>query len=284
MKKLINSISDCLIRASSVMRNDQVNRYKELIKGETSAPAKKMLLKIIENSQIAKKKKFPLCDDTGIPHVILEVGNKTVVSKELIEIIKLGICKGLRKLPGRPMAVKGDSIIDLISQRKGMYKDPGALLPAPMVIDSYQENKIKLTIIMLGGGPEIRSKTFRVFHRHMIDNIFDEIIKWIFDYITKLGCTPCVPTIGIGRTHFEATTRMLFAMRDGTFCKQNKWEKLITDKINNSEVGPLGIGGRATALGTFINVAPQRASGVRIVSMRLGCCFDPRKDTIFIDY
>ena len=47
MKKLINSISDCLIRASSVMRNDQVNRYKELIKGETSAPAKKMLLKII---------------------------------------------------------------------------------------------------------------------------------------------------------------------------------------------------------------------------------------------
>lgn len=284
MKKLINNISNCLIRASSVMRKDQINRYEELIKRETSKEAKEILNKIVENSQIAKKKKFPLCDDTGIPHVILEVGDEAIVNKELIEIIKLGICKGLRELPGRPMAVKGSNIIDLLTQRKGIYQDPGALLPASIVISSYKGKKIKFTIIMLGGGPEIRSKTFRIFHRHMSDHIFDEIIKWMFDVIPKLGCTPCVPAIGIGRTHFEATSLMLFAMKEGSFEKQSRWEQMITNTINKTGIGPLGVGGASTALATFLKVGPQRASGVRIACMRLGCCFDPRKDTIIIDY
>jgi len=68
-------------------------------------------------------------------------------------------------------------------------------------------------------------------------------------------------------------------MKDGDLLEQSDLEQYITDEVNKSNVGPLGVGGSTTALGTFIKVGPQRASGVRVVSLRVGCCFDPRKAT-----
>lgn len=85
-----------------------------------------------------------------------------------------------------------------------------------------------------------------------------------------------MPAIGIGRSHFEASTMMLEAMVHGNFAVQSDIEREITDRINQSNVGPLGLQGKTTALATFLKVGPQRASGVRIVCLRLGCCVEPR--------
>ena len=73
---------------------------------------------------------------------------------------------------------------------------------------------------------------------------------------------------------------MLEAMKEGNLNRQSTWEKRVTEAINATKVGPLGLGGGTTALGTFIKIGPLRASGVRIVSMRPGCCFEPRKATV----
>lgn len=67
------------------------------------------------------------------------------------------------------------------------------------------------------------------------------------------------------------------AMAKGNFLVQSDIEKRITDAVNESGCGALGLGGKTTVLGTFVKVGPQRASGIRVVSMRLGCCFDPRR-------
>jgi fumarate hydratase subunit alpha len=98
--------------------------------------------------------------------------------------------------------------------------------------------------------------------------------------ITMLGCTPCIPAIGIGRTHFEASSLMLKAMAYGNLNIQSELEKSLTGTLNNTNIGALGIGGSVTALGSFIEVGPQRASGVRIVSMRPCCCVEPRRASI----
>ncbi|MGZ7069889.1 MAG: fumarate hydratase, partial [Methanobacterium sp.] len=95
-----------------------------------------------------------------------------------------------------------------------------------------------------------------------------------------LGCTPCIPAIGIGRTHFEASSLMLKAMAYGDLNKQSSVEEEITDYLNDSKIGTMGIRGTVTALGSFINVGPQRASGVRILSMRPCCCIEPRRSSI----
>ena len=57
-------------------------------------------------------------------------------------------------------------------------------------------------------------------------------------------------------------------------------ENYITEHVNESGVGPLGLGGKTTVLRTFMKVGPQRASGVRVVAMRPACCFEPRKASV----
>ncbi|HSO25416.1 MAG TPA: fumarate hydratase, partial [Methanobacteriaceae archaeon] len=110
----------------------------------------------------------------------------------------------------------------------------------------------------------------------------EEVVTWFKSEVPMLGCTPCIPAVGIGRTHFEATSLMIKAMAYGDLNKQSELEKYITSTINKEMVGPLSLGGNSTALGSFVNIGPQRASGVRIVSMRPCCCVEPRRALIEI--
>ncbi len=221
----------------------------------------------------------PLCDDTGIPHLILEVGPQTAVTGKTLDCIREGIKQGLRKLPGRPMAIKGDDY-RRINQSLGMYEDPGALEAAPLLIRNIKDNVFRLHILMFGGGPAIRGKTYRVFHKHSVQTVLDEIVSWATDSTTLLGCTPCTLAIGVGRSQYEAASMMMQALVDGTYDEQNNMEKEITDRVNKAGKGPLGLGGSTTVLATFMKVGPQRASGVRVVSLRPCCCFEPRLATV----
>ena len=69
---------------------------------------------------------------------------------------------------------------------------------------------------------------------------------------------------------------MMQSMVDANFAYQSDIEKEITERINRSDIGPLGLGGKTTVLATFLKVGPQRASGVRIVSIRPCCMIEPR--------
>lgn len=69
---------------------------------------------------------------------------------------------------------------------------------------------------------------------------------------------------------------MLQALVDGRYDEQTEMEQEITKRVNEANVGALGLGGDTTVLATFMKVGPQRASGVRIVCMRPCCCFEPR--------
>jgi len=270
-----SKVRDTLIQAASTFREDQKQAYQRAIEKEENPKAQWVLENILANANVAEQNRTPLCDDTGIPHVFLEVGGEQSVSGKLIRSIQQGVVEGLRSLPGRPMAVKGDDT-QRLEQAIGLDEDPGALALAPINIRVVEDDIIRLSVLMQGGGPEIRGKTYRVFHQHKLSVIIDEVLKWAVEGAAKLGCTPCVPAIGIGRTHFEAASLMIEAMVHGNFGVQSAIEREITDRINQSNVGPLGLKGRTTALATFLRVGPQRASGVRIVCLRMGCCFEPR--------
>ena len=88
--------------------------------------------------------------------------------------------------------------------------------------------------------------------------------------------------IGIGRSQFEASSLMIEAMAKGDFGLQSVFEKRITDKMNEAEVGPLGLGGKHSVLATFAKIGPQRASGVKIVAIRPCCCFEPRRASVVL--
>ncbi|MBP5796683.1 MAG: fumarate hydratase [Bacteroidales bacterium] len=279
MISIQDKVAACLVRAGSTFREDQKEAYRRAIADEGNEHACWVMRQVLDNALVAEERRSPLCDDTGIPHLFLEVGKNRIVTGELLEQIKEGVAMGLRQLPGRPMAIKGDDDAR-IDQSGGLNEDSGALAPSPILIKAVDEEVIRLTILMLGGGPAIRGITQRVFHKHSVDVVVDEIVSRAIPAVSQLGCSPCTLAVGIGRSQFEATSLMMEAMVYGDFNKQTAFEKRITEKVNESNTGPLGLGGKHSVLATFAKVGPQRASGVRIVALRPCCCFEPRRASV----
>lgn len=276
---IVALVRDALVSAGSTFREDKKQAYKRAIEKETNEKAKWVLETILENASAAQSNHSPLCDDSGIPHLVLEVGENKAVTGKMLDDIKEGVREGLRALPGRPMGIKGNDS-ERIDQSGGLDMDSAGVEHAPILIRRCEEDVVRLHILMFGGGPAIRGKTYRVFHKHDTNVVLDEIVNWAKEGVSQLGCTPCTLAVGVGRSHFEATAMMLQAQVDGNYNIQSEMEEEITRRVNQSNSGPLGLGGKTSVLATFMKVGPQRASGVRIVCVRPNCCFEPRIATV----
>lgn len=274
-ENIVKKVSETLVTAGSTFSDDKVRAYERAIEKEKNPQSRWVLEQILENARVAKINRGPLCDDTGIPHLYLEVGKNQMISGEMLEAIHEGVAKGLRTLPGRPMAIKGNDV-ERLDQSGGLDEDSGALAAAPIQIRNTDEEGIRLYVLMEGGGPAIRGKDYRVFHKHSIDVVVEEIVSWAKEAVAQLGCSPCTLAIGIGRSHYEAAAMMMEAQVHGNYDVQSELEQRITDEVNVARIGALGLGGDVSVIGTFLKVGPQRASGVRIVCLRPCCCFEPR--------
>lgn len=287
--EIIEDISNSIIDASTTLTDDKLVALENTIEIEDNENARWALSQILENYKVAQKTRFPLCDDTGIPHVIIEVGCEREITGELINQIHEGIALGLNNLPARPMAVKGNEI-QRIEQSIGLYEKPGMLRPASILIDCADDEStykreispdtLNLHFILEGGGPEIRAKTYRVYHKRSFKNVIDTAIDWLSDSLNLLGCTPSIPSIGIGRTHYEANALLLKSVAYGNLANQSDTERYVNSRLNDTGIGPLGFGGKTTVLGSYVNVGNQRASGVRIVAVRPSCFVEPRVATL----
>ena len=277
--EVVAKVADTLVRAGSTFREDKKEAYRRAIASEELTRAKWNLETILENAEVAQCNRSPLCDDTGIPHVFVEVGPNKCVTGALLTAIQDGVREGLRQLPGRPMAILGDDE-GRIDMSGGISPNSDDLDAAPILIKEVEEDVLRVHVLMLGGGPAIRGITHRIFHKHDVQVVLDEIVTRAKDATKLLGCTPTALAIGVGRSQFEATALMMEAMVKGDFGVQSDLEKEITARVNDCEVGPLGLRGRTSVLATFLKVGPQRASGVRIVAIRPCCGVEPRRATV----
>lgn len=282
---LSSKIEKGLIKASTSYPKDRISAFKRSLNQETNENARWALELMLKNAKIANKQKLPLCDDTGIPHVFIELGKNTSLSSNLLESIKIGIARGLKNLPGRPMAVRGNDI-ERLGQSKGLYdQSENVVTPSFSIENSNDEDlsdNIKIHLLLLGGGPEIRAKTYRVFHKRDYKEVLNVAVERFENTLKLLGCTPSIPAIGIGRTHFEANSLVMKAMIYGNLNYQSEIEDYIMNKLNKTNIGPMGLGGKTTVLGSFVKIGPQRASGVRILATRPCCFVEPRSVSISI--
>ena len=275
VQEMAKKVADTLVLAGSTFSEDKKEAYRHAIAAEDNPQAKWVLETILQNAEAAEGQKSPLCDDSGIPHLVLDVGVEAMLNGEMLEAIQQGVVDGLRRLPGRPMGIMGDDA-QRLDQSGGLSSDSADVLPAPFLLRNVQGSGIKLHVLMFGGGPAIRAKTLRVFHKHNVQVVLDEIVTWAKEAVAQLGCSPCTLGVGIGRSHFEASSLMLQALVEGNYARQSEMEAQITSRVNEADIGPLGLHGRHSVLATFLKVGPQRASGVRIVCLRPCCCFEPR--------
>lgn len=276
---IVAKVAETLVSAGSTFREDKKDAYRRAIAAEQNPQAKWVLETVLENAEAAEKNRSPLCDDSGIPHLVLEVGEDRAVTGKLLDAIREGVATGLRQLPGRPMGIMGDDS-HRIDQSGGLNPDSAGVEPSPILLRRCEDNVLRLHILMFGGGPAIRGKTYRVFHKHNTQVVLDEIVSWAKQSVSELGCSPCTLAVGVGRSHFDAASLMLQAQVDGNYNVQSEMEQEITRRVNEADIGPLGLHGNTSVLATFMKVGPQRASGVRIVSLRPTCCFEPRIATV----
>ena len=278
-EEIVDKVADAVVRASTSYTPDQLRAYKSCLAKESNPNACWVLEGLIENAHKAQEVKLPLCDDTGIPHVVIELGAEAQMPTGFLPAVEQGVAAGLMRLPGRPMGVIGNDV-ERITQSAGLSPRSDGVLMAPIQLKNVPGSNIKLTVLMMGGGPELRGKTLRVFHKHSFDIVLDEMVEWAKDAVAKLGCQPAVLAFGIGRTNLEAASLALDAMKDGNFDVQSEIEKEITTRVNATGIGPLSLGGETSVLATFLKVGPQRASGFRVISLRTGCCVDPRRASV----
>lgn len=278
LEQVINDVAATVVKASSHWREDQVACWKCAADREEQPIAKWSMETFLRNAEAADAHHSALCDDTGTPHPFLEIGDEAVLPAGFLQAMEAGIRKGLNDTPTRPMGVRGNDW-ERISQCRGLYDEPGMLMPAPTQIRRIPGSQIRLTVLMLGGGPEIRSKTQPIFHMHSLDHVVEEMIQWAIPQVKALGCQPCTLSFGLGRTACEASSLSLEAMKEGRYDVQNEVERRITDAVNAANIGPIGLGGKTSVLATFIKVGNMRASGFRVVSMRPNCCMEIRKAT-----
>jgi fumarate hydratase subunit alpha len=253
-EKIVSEVEKLCITASTVLPQDVAAALEKAAKKESSNSAKKILNQLIENAKIAKEKQIPICQDTGLAVIFLQIGSQAVIEpaeKTVIDAINAGIASGYEK---------GFLRKSVVAQPLNNRKNTGTNTPAIIHTEIIGGDKIKITLLAKGGGCENKSQ-FKMF---LPTDSAEKISDWIVKTVADAGADACPPfVIGVGLGgDFEqccllskkALTRNLDSQNTDTFYAQ--MEKQLLQKINSLGIGPSGLGGDTTALAVSIETAP----------------------------
>jgi len=223
---------------------------KKFEKLEESPLGKEILNQIIKNADIAANKQMPLCQDTGLSVIFAEIGQEVHVKGNFNEAIQEGIRQGytdgyLRK----------SIVVDPLNR-----KNTGDNTTAAITTTVVPGDKIKLTILPKGGGSENMSRIKMLKPSDGEQGVKDFVVETI----KIAGGNPCPPLIvgvGIGGSFDRVAQLAKHALLRDIGSKHPdpfyaRMEDELLEKINNTGVGPQGLGGRTTALAVHIEVAP----------------------------
>lgn len=251
--KIKNKVAELIVKASFELPTDIIGAIKYSLDAETGKSAKEVLRLILENADSAKSQKLPLCQDCGNTYINLKIGP--------------GICIAES---GELQKHLDDAVADAYSKnylRKSIVTDPlysrantGYNTPALITIELVKEPGLKIEVSLKGGGSE--NCSYLQMQNPSINE--NDIMKLVVDLVranvTKC-CPPVILGIGIGGTA-SVVTKMArqAAFRDLGIRNSDKryqmLEQKILEAVNNTGIGPQGLGGMTTAIGCNIEFAP----------------------------
>lgn len=256
---IVKNIKEMCIEANHYLSKDMDKALKDATASEKSELGKKILNQLQENLKIAAEEMIPICQDTGMAVIFLEVGQDVhfegmAIEDALNEGVRQGYTEGyLRK------SVVGDPII------RENTKDN---TPAVIHYSIVPGNKVKITLAPKGFGSENMSRVFMLKPADGIEGVKNAILTAVKDAGPN-ACPPMVVGVGIGGT-FEkcallakkALTRPVDEQSDIPYVKELE-EEMLT-KINKLGIGPGGLGGTTTALAVNINTYPTHIAGLPV--------------------
>ena len=262
--KVTEVVRRLCIEANCHLTKDLKDCIVECRKNETFPVAQGILDQIIENYGIADENNVPVCQDTGMACVFIDVGQDVHVEGNLEEAIHEGVRQGYR-----------DGYL-----RKSVVRDPldrvntGDNTPAMIYYNIVPGEQIKITVAPKGFGSENMSQIKMLKPSDGLQGVKDFVVKVVED----AGPNPCPPVVvgvGVGGTFDKAAfmakkalTRPVDSHNEDPFYAALEDELL--EKINARGVGPQGFGGRTTALGLQIETFPTHIAGMP-VAVNISC-------------
>ena len=258
-EEITKTIKEMCIEANHYLSKDMDKAMKDAVEKEESPLGKQILNQLQENLQIAGDDTIPICQDTGMAVIFVEVGQDVhVEGGDLEAAINEGVRQGyvegfLRK------SVVSDPII-----RENTKDNTPAIIHYSIV----SGDKIKITVAPKGFGSENMSRVFMLKPADGIEGVKNAILTAVKDAGPN-ACPPMVVGVGVGGT-FEkcaimakhALTRNMEERSPIPYVKELEEEML--EKINNLGIGPGGLGGRMTALAVNIETYPTHIAGLPV--------------------
>lgn len=257
--EIINNIKEMCMEANYYLTEDMDYALKNAVEAEKAPLGKQILKQLCENLEIAANDQIPICQDTGMAVVFMDVGQEVQITGGLLtDAINEGVRQGYTEGYLRKSVVK-DPIL------RENTKDN---TPAVIYYNMTAGDKIRITIAPKGFGSENMSRIFMLKPSDGIEGVKKAILKAVEDAGPN-ACPPMVVGVGIGGT-FEkcallakqALTRPVNQHSEIPYVKE--LEEEILSKINRTGIGPGGLGGSTTALAVNINTYPTHIAGLPV--------------------
>lgn len=269
---IIKNISEMCVEANLYLSPDTKNAICTQMEKEKSRLGKRVLKQLTENMEIAAKEQIPICQDTGMAIVFLNIGQELHIQGiPLEDAVNEGIRRGYRDGYLRKSVVK-----DPIFRENTKDNTPGIIHYRIVPGD-----KLEITVAPKGFGSENMSKIYMLKPADGIEGVKEAVLNAVKEAGPN-ACPPMVVGVGIGGDFEksavmakEALTRDILAHSDIPYVKELEAELL--EKINGLGIGPGGLGGVTTALAVHINTYPTHIAGLP-VAVNI-CCHAARHVT-----
>ena len=258
-KKITETVKELCIDANTNLSEDVQEALNRSLAREESPTGREIIRQIIQNAEVARKEKLPLCQDTGMAIVFAEIGQEVLITEgNLVEAINEGVSRGYSEG----------------CLRKSMVEDPlkrkntGDNTPAIIHTEIVPGEHIRIRIMAKGGGAENRS-AIKMF---LPTSSRQEISDFIVEVAERTGpdaCPPLIIGVGIGGSFDYAPIMAKKALmrevgRHNSETDTAGWERELLERVNKLGIGPMGLGGRITALAVNIEKHPCHISSLPV--------------------
>ena len=259
VEEITKNIKEMCIEANYFLSQDMKERLNQAVKQEQSPLGKKILNQLEDNLQIAAKDQIPICQDTGMAVIFLQIGQDVHFEGGLLEeAINEGVRQGYEEGFLRKSVVKDPLIRENTKDNT----------PAVIHYEMTKGDQVTITVAPKGFGSENMSRVFMLKPADGIEGVKEAVLTAVNDAGPN-ACPPMAVGVGIGGT-FEkcalmakkALTRDANARSDIPYIRDLEIELL--EKINQTGIGPGGLGGTTTALAVNINTYPTHIAGLPV--------------------